>query len=102
MTKIAGSDLHPDPDPKSGSISQRHGSADPDPDPDPHQNVVDPQHWCLEIEKAYHLYCGNLNFIVYTRRSTVVSYCPTPASYLSEWRAPPSTSPANPRPRFVY
>ena len=30
-----------DPDPGSGSISQRHGSADPDPP----QNVMDPQHW---------------------------------------------------------
>jgi hypothetical protein len=27
----------------SGSISQRHGSADPD----PHQNVMDPEQWCL-------------------------------------------------------
>jgi hypothetical protein len=32
----------------SGSISQRHGSADPD----PHQNVMDPQHWCLEHPAA--------------------------------------------------
>jgi hypothetical protein len=32
-----------DPDPGSGSISQRHGSADPD--PSPRQNVMDPQHW---------------------------------------------------------
>ncbi len=32
-----------DPDPGSGSISQRHGSADPDPDPP--QNVMDPQYW---------------------------------------------------------
>jgi hypothetical protein len=31
----------------SGSISQRYGSGDPD--PDPHQNVTDPQHWCLYI-----------------------------------------------------
>ncbi len=29
-----------DPDPGSGSISQRHGSTDPD----PHQNVMDPEH----------------------------------------------------------
>jgi hypothetical protein len=29
-----------DPNPGSGSISQRHGSADPD----PHQNVLDPEH----------------------------------------------------------
>jgi hypothetical protein len=35
MTKIAG------------SISQRHKSADPD--PDPHQNVMDPQHWLVNI-----------------------------------------------------
>ncbi len=33
-----------DPDPGSGSISQRHGSADPN--PDPHQIVMDPEH-CL-------------------------------------------------------
>ncbi len=30
---------------ESGSISQMHGFADPD--QDPHQNVMDPQHWCL-------------------------------------------------------
>ncbi len=42
----------PDPNPGSGSesgsgsISQRHGSADPDPT----QNVMDPEHWFLEIE----------------------------------------------------
>ncbi len=35
----------------SGSISQRHGSADPD--PDPHQNVMDPQHWCLISKKPF-------------------------------------------------
>ncbi len=34
------------PDPGSGSISQRHGSADPD----PHQNVMDTEH-CLQQPK---------------------------------------------------
>jgi hypothetical protein len=37
MMKIEGSG--------SRSISQRHGSADPD----PHQNVMDPQHWLLNL-----------------------------------------------------
>jgi hypothetical protein len=33
---------------ESGSISQRLGSADPD--PDPCQNVMDPQHWFLQLQ----------------------------------------------------
>jgi hypothetical protein len=37
MMKVEGS--------ASGSIIQRHGSADPD----PHQNVMDPQHWLLDL-----------------------------------------------------
>ncbi len=41
MTKMAGF--------RSGSISQSHGSADPD----PHQNVMDPQHWCMPNEPTY-------------------------------------------------
>jgi hypothetical protein len=36
----------------SGSISWRHGSADPDPDPDPHQNVMDPQHCCMDSDQS--------------------------------------------------
>ncbi len=46
MTKITGSASKSGSEPRSWSISHRHGSADPDPDPDPHQNVMDPQH-CL-------------------------------------------------------
>ncbi len=41
-----------DPDPGSGSISQRHGSADPD----PLQNVMDPQHWLYVLEYAIFIY----------------------------------------------
>jgi hypothetical protein len=40
MTKTAGSG--------SESIWRRHGSADPD----PHQNVMDPQHCCLESSRS--------------------------------------------------
>ncbi len=39
MIKITGSG--------SGFISQKHGSADPDPDPP--KNVMDPEHWLVEI-----------------------------------------------------
>jgi hypothetical protein len=57
MTKIAGSDPHPDPDSNPDSLGRgmdpwiqirirrsRSGSGDPDPDPDPPQNIMDPQH----------------------------------------------------------
>jgi hypothetical protein len=32
-----------------GSHSQRHGSADPD----PHQNVMDPEHWCVPYLQSF-------------------------------------------------
>jgi hypothetical protein len=42
MTKIAGSGSATGYE----SISQGHGSAGPD--PDPHQNVMDPEHCCMD------------------------------------------------------
>jgi hypothetical protein len=55
MTKIAGSRSRIRVrESGSGSISQKHGSEDPDPP----QNVMDPEHWILEL-----IYVIELNLI---------------------------------------
>jgi hypothetical protein len=53
MMKIEGSRSASE----SGSISPRHGSADPD----PHQNVMDPQHWLLDINLIWFGYIARLS-----------------------------------------